>query len=219
MHLVTIDPSPSPTGSTVEKWTPERRRARTRAALVSAARLVFARKGFEGASLDEIAATAGYTRGAIYKHFDGKEDLLFAVYDLVNEQALERFSKLFDIGVAQVMDPATIVDTWRDELADDVDLRALDLEFQLYVLRHPEMRARTLAHRRHNRDVVVAFMRAHSTDLETRVPLETLTSILLITADAFSNAAQIDPEAADLYQVFLELFLPTAIHDGGPALA
>ena len=87
-----LPPSPPP----VEKWTPERRRARTRAALLEAARFVFARKGFEGASLDEIAETAGYTRGAIYKHFRGKEDLLFAVYDQVNEQALERYSDLLD---------------------------------------------------------------------------------------------------------------------------
>ena len=97
----------------VEKWTPERRRARTRTALVDAARFVFARKGFEGASLDEIADTAGYTRGAIYKHFDGKEELLFAVFDQVNNQALERFSELMELDPAGAIEPSTIVDTWK----------------------------------------------------------------------------------------------------------
>ncbi len=56
---------------------------------------------------------------------------------------------------------------------------------------------------------------AHSKDADFKVPPETLTSILLITSDAFSNAAQLDPDAADLYRVFLELFLPTAIDDQG----
>ena len=49
----------------VERWTPERRRELTRTALIEAAAQVFARRGFYGASLDEIAETAGFTRGAI----------------------------------------------------------------------------------------------------------------------------------------------------------
>jgi AcrR family transcriptional regulator len=40
---------------------------------------VFAEKGFTSATLDDIAHTAGYTKGAIYKHFTAKEDLFLAV--------------------------------------------------------------------------------------------------------------------------------------------
>ncbi|MFP5380534.1 MAG: TetR family transcriptional regulator, partial [Vicinamibacteria bacterium] len=65
----------------VEKLTPERRRQQTRDVLIEAATEVFARRGFEGAALEEIAETAGFTRGAIYKNFAGKEDLFFAVTD------------------------------------------------------------------------------------------------------------------------------------------
>ena len=65
----------------VERWTPERRRALTRDTLVGSAAAVFARRGYEGASLEEIADAAGFTRGAIYKNFGGKEDLFFAVAD------------------------------------------------------------------------------------------------------------------------------------------
>jgi AcrR family transcriptional regulator len=77
----------------VEKWTPERRMERTRAALIASARHLFATRGFEGASLDEIAEAAGYTRGAIYKHFANKEDLLFAVSDSLNEEVLDTFAE------------------------------------------------------------------------------------------------------------------------------
>src|SRR2546430_8969285 len=52
----------------VEKLTPERRRQLTRDTLLDAAAVVFARRGFHGASLEEIAETAGVTRGALYKH-------------------------------------------------------------------------------------------------------------------------------------------------------
>lgn len=51
----------------------------TRAKLILAAREVFARKGYAGASMDELTALVGLTRGALYHHFGGKEGLLEAV--------------------------------------------------------------------------------------------------------------------------------------------
>ena len=48
---------------------------RTRQELVAAAARVFARKGFAGASLEEIAEAAGYSTGAVYYNFAGKEEL------------------------------------------------------------------------------------------------------------------------------------------------
>jgi len=54
------------------------KRQRTRTALVEAALEVVAEKGFSGASLDEIAARAGMTKGAIYSNFGGKGDLMLA---------------------------------------------------------------------------------------------------------------------------------------------
>jgi len=48
---------------------------RTRADLLAAARRVFAEQGYEGASVGDIAAAAGYTKGAVYANFGSKEDL------------------------------------------------------------------------------------------------------------------------------------------------
>ena len=53
----------------------ERRLEHTRSLLLDAAEDVFAEKGFTAATLDDIAHAAGYTKGAIYKHFATKEDL------------------------------------------------------------------------------------------------------------------------------------------------
>jgi AcrR family transcriptional regulator len=57
------------------------RSEQTRAELVEAARTVFLRRGFHGASLDEISAEAGYTTGAVYSRFGGKDELFLAVLD------------------------------------------------------------------------------------------------------------------------------------------
>lgn len=57
------------------------RQQQTRAALVEAARVVFARDGFAGAGLETIAREAGYSKGAVYSNFDGKAALFLAVMD------------------------------------------------------------------------------------------------------------------------------------------
>jgi AcrR family transcriptional regulator len=60
----------------------------TRAALVAAARELFAERGYAGVGTEEIVQRAGVTRGALYHHFNGKEDLLRAVlHDLARELA------------------------------------------------------------------------------------------------------------------------------------
>ena len=58
------------------------RQQETRAALLEAARAVFARDGFHGASLDTIATEAGFSKGAVYSNFASKGDLFLAVMDL-----------------------------------------------------------------------------------------------------------------------------------------
>ncbi len=55
--------------------TPEESRE-TKQALLDAAAAAFAEQGLNGAKLDDIARRAGVTKGAIYSHFDGREDLL-----------------------------------------------------------------------------------------------------------------------------------------------
>lgn len=57
------------------------RKAQTRADLIAAARRVFLRRGFHAATLDEIAEEAGYTKGAVYSNFQGKDDLFLSLLD------------------------------------------------------------------------------------------------------------------------------------------
>lgn len=54
--------------------------ALTRAAILEAAELLFYQKGMTSCSLDEIAVQAGVTRGALYWHFQGKKDLVSALF-------------------------------------------------------------------------------------------------------------------------------------------
>lgn len=71
-----------------------RRRAQmveeTRAKLIQAARKAFAAKGYAGASMDDLTAEAGLTRGALYHNFGDKKGLLQAVIDQIDAEMLIR---------------------------------------------------------------------------------------------------------------------------------
>src|SRR5215212_184607 len=62
----------------------------TRGALIDAARRLFADRGYAAVGTEEIVRAAGVTRGALYHHFDGKEDLFRAVYEDVERELVER---------------------------------------------------------------------------------------------------------------------------------
>jgi AcrR family transcriptional regulator len=190
----------------VEKLTRERRRQQTREVLVAAASEVFARRGYEGASLEEIAETAGFTRGAIYKNFGGKEELFFAVIDLLNEDIIEAFRAIApESADTKDWDIARLADLWRTSLASFDDLFAISREYELYLLRNPAARKRAVTHRRKQKALVAHFITevAQQMGAQLRLPAETLAALILATADGLAYASRIDGE--DLFEPFLEL--------------
>ena len=72
--------------------TQSERSAATRAALVAAARELFAERGYAGVGTEEIVRAAGVTRGALYHHYDGKRELLEAVYEQIEREITERIA-------------------------------------------------------------------------------------------------------------------------------
>lgn len=62
----------------------------TRAALVAAARPLFAERGFAGVGTEEIVRAAGVTRGALYHQFRDKEELFAAVFELLESELAQR---------------------------------------------------------------------------------------------------------------------------------
>lgn len=57
------------------RLTREESQAQTRGRLLDAARTVFAGRGYHGASVEEIAEEAGYSKGAVYSNFESKEEI------------------------------------------------------------------------------------------------------------------------------------------------
>ncbi|MFE4110908.1 TetR/AcrR family transcriptional regulator [Kosakonia sp. YIM B13611] len=107
-----------------------KRRAQTmeenRAKLIAAARKAFAEKGFAAASMDELTASVGLTRGALYHNFGDKQGLLAAVVAQVDSEMAQR---------AKMQAQATST-AWDALLAEGVAYieMALDPEIQRIVL-------------------------------------------------------------------------------------
>jgi AcrR family transcriptional regulator len=120
----------------------------TRTRFLQAAEKIFARDGFEAAKLEEIAADAGYTRGAFYANFESKEDLFFALLEREITARIENLRK----HVAKCQSPSQKLAALREfwlNMCLDRRWSLLAMEFKLFALRHPEVKARlTAMHRR-----------------------------------------------------------------------
>jgi AcrR family transcriptional regulator len=123
------------------RLTRRERAERTRDELLDAARAVFAAKGFHGSSVDEIAAAAGYTTGAIYSRFGGKDRLFLAVLD----EHTERRRALYDAAARDADDVESavraIAGVWAGRGETDPEWTALVVEFWTHAARDDTFRA------------------------------------------------------------------------------
>lgn len=72
------------------KLPPEKRREQ----LLAAARKLFVRKGYRGTTTEEIARKAGLTKGALYHHFDSKEEILLELIKSISQHNEDAFDKI-----------------------------------------------------------------------------------------------------------------------------
>ena len=85
----------APVDAAPDKLTQAGRRTRTRNALLEAAARGLSRRGYGNLSLERVANDAGYSRGALYHLFAGKEDLVLAVVQWVGESWYDEVGHLF----------------------------------------------------------------------------------------------------------------------------
>jgi AcrR family transcriptional regulator len=114
---------------------------KTREELLAAATRLFAARGFGDASIDEIAAAAGYTSGAIYANFGGKEDLFLSAFE---EQVARHIREVTEAVAAAGDDPkarsAAGARQWVEFLDRTPELFLLFVEYWAYAVRDPSRR-------------------------------------------------------------------------------
>jgi AcrR family transcriptional regulator len=144
---------------------------RTRERVLEAARPVFEREGYHAATLDRIAAEAGFTKGAVYSTFESKADVMLALVAARAERRREEMEAIV----------AASDDAW-EALAEfarrfapadegERDWWAAVVEFMVVVGRDEELRARYAEHHDATREAVVASTKRWMRESGTRLDI------------------------------------------------
>ncbi|QQD75562.1 TetR/AcrR family transcriptional regulator [Curtobacterium sp. YC1] len=137
--------------------TPRTPRAEVRERLLVAGAAVFAEQGVYGARLDDVAARAGFSKGAVYSNFSSKEDLLAQVMQRSTNVVLASLQELVHADVAA----ADLGDVVRAAFGrhDQGEQFALLSAFRGYAVRHPEFLPEFVRQRRALQDGVLGLVR------------------------------------------------------------
>jgi AcrR family transcriptional regulator len=188
--------------------------AQTRARLIDAAAKVFARRGFQAASVEEIAEVAGYSHGAVYSNFDGKADLFLAVFE---DYMAERVRELAATQAALADDAPlevrarALADQWMDRLARDRESFVLHMEFIAHADRDPELARRFGTRSSAMRKAVSRYIIQYQQEagVELAMPVDDLALVLraLGIGLAIESLVSADAMRHDLYGDFVELLV------------
>ena len=179
----------------------KRSKVNTRTRLLEAAFEVFAERGFEAASVEEICEAAGFTRGAFYGSFASKDELFFALWSA-------RATSILD-GLEVLAGQLAVTPERLDETVDDMvrgvtrdrQWFLVSTEFLLYAIRHPDA-AETLAqHRRQLRDgltrIIATVLGARGSGSPIGVDLDTHARMIIAAIEGSQHQVWVEPGELD----------------------
>ena len=188
-----------------------RGRAGTRAKLLDAAGEAIGRRGLRDASIDEIAASAGLTKGAFYANFASKEELFLALLDLHFDRRLSEMSE----ALASDEDPAVQARRSADDfvatLSANPEWQRLFFEFAAHAARHEAFRVQLVERYRRMRARMAEDYRRRAEELgiELPVPPESLALMTFAMGNGVAMERLLEPDAVpdDLFGSLLEIWV------------
>jgi AcrR family transcriptional regulator len=194
-------------------------REQTRGCLVAAAAKVFTRRGYDNASLDEVAEEAGFTKGAVYSNFKGKEDLFLATFDTHFEERLQSIKRVMQEEPDEQGTAHAAGMDFMDKLNRDPDYFVLFFEFWAYAQRNPGVKKKFLPRVQRFRSALAELFEAKSdvTGLELPMPTEQLASMLIAMAAGVAMERELDPRSVpdDMYALMLQFFFRGMLAESG----
>src|SRR6266545_2987105 len=187
---------------------------RTRERVVEAAGKVFARRGYHRATVDEIASEAGFTIGALYSNFAGKEELFLAIAD---RQVEERVAEVSAMGDAAAGDEPNkdAAEQLRAFLERDPEWPLLFYEFWSLSVRNPELQEELAKRRDAIRDALADTLErvAKRHGFKLRFPAPVLATAIAASLNglAFERAADPDSLPDEVFAEFVTAVLGCAI--------
>jgi AcrR family transcriptional regulator len=182
---------------------------RTRARVVAAAAGVFPRRGYHRATVDEIAAEAGLTSGAVYSNFGTKADLFLAVYEQQMTRWVDELDAAVRRGATVERRSEAAIEQWLRYLREQQDWFILFVEFWTHAIKEPALRERFARQYARLRIAISDLVADSAADLGIQLPIDA--SELGLAVNALGNGLLLDkliePEAVpeDLYGRVLDL--------------
>jgi AcrR family transcriptional regulator len=182
---------------------------RTRRSLLRAASEVFCRRGLDGASIDEVAQAAGYTKGAFYANFKSKEELFLVMLDERFSEELERLDHLL-AGTHEPQEEAAAAAADFINFATDEEWQRLSFQFLAYAARNDEFRqelaTRQQAMRERMAEVFTRWKQGFGAQFP--LPVSDITAMTFFMSDGFLAGRIIEPDLPDeLYTTMVGVFL------------
>lgn len=181
----------------------------TRAKLLEAATDTIAELGMQRASIDAIAAAAGYTKGAFYAHFDSKEQLFLTLLEMHFDAEIERLDAVLDGSGEPVSEARSAAEGFLARVEGEPRWRRVYLEFAAHATREPAFREQFAQRQRALRmKMAGVFERwASALGLVPALPAADVAAMTMAMADGFLLSRMIDPDLPDgLYGSMFELF-------------
>jgi AcrR family transcriptional regulator len=161
--------------------------------ILAAALQVFADRGFDRATLDDIARLAGFTKGAVYSNFSSKDEVFYALLD---QQIEHRLSATLQ--AVQSVTPAASASAIGEAMAAasvaEREWQLLFLDYWARAVRDPQLREQFVAHRRRLRSAIAdALTEILPTQVGTLTRRD-LATVALMLSNGYAIEALADPE-------------------------
>jgi AcrR family transcriptional regulator len=195
--------------SSAQTLTRREKQQRTRKALLDAASAVFCERGLEGASIDEVAQVAGYTKGAFYANFKSKEELFLVMLDERFARELDRLDQAL-AGTEEPLEEARAAAADFIHFASDEDWPSLYFQFVAHAARNEEFRQELVTRLRTMRQRLAEIIRRwkEGFGVAPALPLEDVTTMICLMADGFLLDRMIEPELSEeLYTTMVGIFV------------
>jgi AcrR family transcriptional regulator len=169
--------------------------------ILKAATAVFARKGFDGASMDDIVKASGLSKGGLYWHFDSKDDLIAAILAQFFDREMAGLQSLVALDLPASERLRLLGQTIAADLAGVEELASLSLEFYALAARRAEMRHFLRDYFQQYR-ALLAILLQEGMDAGEFVAMEadTAATTLIAQFEGIVLLWSVDPERVDLVQ-------------------
>jgi len=178
-----------------KRLTRQESQARTRALLLEVATTEFLAHGYTGTSLERIAELAGFSKGAVYGNFAGKEELCLAVLQNRFFSLLQTFVGEFAAGGDTIEDRLVVLEQWLETLLSDDDWQVLAVEFAVHARRNPKIMQQVAQQERMLRMAVTSLLTQQIQQLGVQpvLPPEQLGIVLVSVVGGIAVQRLIDP--------------------------